>query len=403
MIRLRPVHFAAALACAGLVACSSNRGQGAAAGAAEAPTAGHQEVARTLVAAAMIHPGDKVMISGGIRDWQLLQNIALETMKAGGQPLITMGGDELTRRSYEEVPASYDSMPQTFGLGMVNLIDAQIVVEVPDSDNVLAAVPADRIAARSKAGMPVSQAFLRRGVRLVDLGNGLYPTAQRASRFGMSQADVADIFWKAVAVPPDTIRTRGGALRDALGAGSRVTLTSPSGTNISFAVNTSRAFVSDGALTADKVRQGGFAAETWLPAGELLVPVNVGTAEGTVVVPKLIFQGNEIDSLTLHFANGKLTDMSAKSGLEALRALYDASTGGKDVFSYVDLGLNPEMTLPTDAGPIVWMAAGGVTVGLGDNTGWGGTNVSSFGLALPVGHATLSVDGKDLISGGALQ
>jgi len=344
-----------------------------------------------------------VMVSGGIRDWQLLQNIALETMKAGGQPMITMGGDELTRRSYDEVPASYDSTPQTLGLGLTNLIDAQIVVEVPDSDNVLAGVAAERIAARNAADTPVGQAFLRRGVRLVDLGNGLYPTAQRASRFGMPQAEVADMFWKAVAVPPDSIRATGAALRDALAAGSRVTLTAPNGTNISFAVNTARAFVSDGALTADKIRQGGFAAQTWLPAGELLVPVTLGTAEGTVIVGKYIFQGTRIDSLRLTFAKGKLTDMSAQSGLDALRALYDASSGGKDVFSYLDLGLNPEMRLPTDAGPIVWMAAGGVTVGLGDNTGWGGTNVSSFGLAIPVGHATLAVDGRELISGGALK
>jgi leucyl aminopeptidase (aminopeptidase T) len=404
MIRPRVAYLTIPLTLAALGACSRSKVEAPAKEApAAAPTAGHEDVARTLVAAAMIHTGDKVMVSGGMRDWQLLQNLAIETMKAGGQPLITLGGDQLSRRSYDEVPASYDSLPQTLGLGLVNLMDAQILVEASDSDNVMAGVPAARIAARSKAGMPVGQAFLRRGVRFVDLGNGLYPTAQLATRLGRPQAEVADMFWKAVAVPPDAIRARGAALRTALAGGTRVSLTAPNGTNITFAVMAARAFVSDGALTAEKVAQGGYAAETWLPAGELLVPVALGTAEGTVVVDKYLFQGATIDSLRLTFAKGRLTDMSAKSGLDALRALYDASTGGKDMFSYIDLGLNPEMRLPTNAGPIVWMAAGGVTVGMGDNTGWGGTNVSSFGLAVPVSGATLAVDGRELISAGGLK
>jgi hypothetical protein len=110
-----------------------------------------------------------------------------------------------------------------------------------------------------------------------------------------------------------------------------------------------------------------------------------------------------IDSLVLHFSAGKMTSMTAKSGLDPLRALYDASTGGKDMFSYLDLGLNPAVQLPTNSGRIVWMAAGAVTVGTGDNTGWGGSNVSSFGLSLPVSGATLAVDGRQVIAAGVLK
>ena len=54
-------------------------------------------------------------------------------------------------------------------------------------------------------------------------------------------------------------------------------------------------------------------------------------------------------------------------------------------------------------GRIVWMAPGGVTIGLGDNTGWGGTNVSSFGLAGAVSAPTLEANGKALIENGALK
>jgi hypothetical protein len=131
--------------------------------------------------------------------------------------------------------------------------------------------------------------------------------------------------------------------------------------------------------------------------------VALGTAEGKVVVDKLVFQGTTIEALTLVFSKGKLTSMTAQPGLDALKALYDASSGGKDQFAYIDLGLNPEATLPTNTGRVVWMAPGGVTIGLGDNTGWGGTNVSNFGLAGAVSSATLAADEKVLIENGTLK
>ena len=62
-----------------------------------------------------------------------------------------------------------------------------------------------------------------------------------------------------------------------------------------------------------------------------------------------------LEGLTLAFSKGTLTSMTAKSGLEALKAQYDASGPGKDKFSYIDMGLNPDVNLPTNTGRIVWM------------------------------------------------
>jgi aminopeptidase len=398
------------LACAvGLAALATWSASNAATPAPVAKAAGASRadhlkaVANTMVRAGMVGAGDKVQISGSVRDIQLLENLAVETMKAGGQPLITVFSDQLGRRAYDEVPASYDSQPQTLGLALVNAFDVQLSVDVGVSENIMAGVPASRMAARAAANQPVVETFLKRGVRSVNLGNGLYPTAALAKRLGKTQAEVTSIFWKAALVSPETIRAKGEAIRSALTAAKQVTLSSANGTNITFAVVAGKGFVSDGAITVDKVKQGSAATQTWLPAGELLVPVALGTAEGKVVVERYAYQGTTIEGLTLAFSKGALTSMTARSGLGALKALYDASSGGKDQFSYIDIGLNPEAKLPTNTGRIVWMAPGGMTIGMGDNTGWGGTNVSSFGLAGSVRGATLSVDGKALIKNGVLQ
>ena len=363
----------------------------------------HRDVAKSMVSSAMVKTGDKVWVYGSVRDYALLEDLAIETMKAGGQPIINVTSEQLMRRSYDEVPTSYDSQPQTLELAMMNTFDVMLSVDVGENEGIMAGVPAERIAARSKADMPVMQAMVERNMRYVGLGNGLYPTQALASRLGVPQADLAATFWKAVAVPPELVRAKGESMRATLVAAKKVTLKSANGTNLTFGVEAAKGFVSDGAITPERVKQGKGAASTWLPAGELLVPVAMGSAEGTIVIDKMVFQGKTIEGLKLAFSKGKLTSMTAKSGLEPLKALYDASGSGKDQFSYIDVGLNPEAKLPTNTGRIVWMAPGNVTIGLGDNTGWGGTNVSEFGLAAAVTAPTLTVDGKTLIDKGALK
>ncbi|HTR78347.1 MAG TPA: hypothetical protein VMH39_09565, partial [Gemmatimonadaceae bacterium] len=271
---------------------------------------------------------------------------------------------------------------------------------VGESDSVLAGIPAARIAARAQQGVPVNQLFLKRAIRSVSLGNGIYPTATLAARLGIPLAQLSDVFWKAAAVPPDTIRARGEALRAALSAAKQVTLTSANGTNITFAVAAAKGSVSDGALTPEKVKMGGAASQTWVPAGEFLVPVVAGSAEGKVVVDTSIVQGTVVTGLTLTYHKGVLASMTAASGLDPLKAEYDAAKSGKDAFSFIDVGLNPAVQLPTNSGRIVWMAAGGVTVGMGDNTGWGGSNVSDFTYVGAVRAPTLTADGKALIDNG---
>lgn len=398
------------LACAGVLAACSPKGSAAdstivqQAGAPTATAADkHEGVAKNLAHAAMIKAGDRILVVGSVRDAELLEDIAVETMKLGGQPLVAIGSDRLTRLSYDQVPAQYDGASPALGMALVNAFDVQYAIDIGESDSLLAGVPAARIAARSKAGLPVAQATLKRNVRFVNLGNGLYPTAQVASRLGIPQATLAEMFWRSAAVAPETMRTKGEAARAALAAGKVVTITAANGTNITFATEAAKGFVSDGALSAENIKKGGSAVTTWLPAGELLVPIVVGSADGKIVVDKMIYQGVVITGLTFTFSKGKMTGMTAAAGIEGMQAAYDAAGGGKDLLSYIDLGLNPEVKLPLNTGRTVWMAAGAVTLGSGDNTGWGGTNVSNFGIAMPVSGATVSIDGKAIIENGVLK
>lgn len=359
-------------------------------------------VARNLVRAGMVKQHDKVLITGSVRDAQLMEDIAIEVMKLGAEPLISLNSERIARRSYDEVPAMYDTLTPALGLAMINTFDVQIAVDVGETEGLLAGVPPSRRAARAKAGEPVNKLFFERNVRFVNLGNGLYPTATLSRRLGVPQARLANVFWRAAATSPAELRTRGEAMRSIFASGKQVTLTHPNGTNLTFAVDASRGFVSDGMLTADKVKQGAAAANTWLPAGELILPAKAGTASGKVVIDRSLYDGKVIRGLTLTYNNGGLVSMTGE-GVEGLRAAYDAAGGGKDQFAYIDIGLNPETRLPVGTGRLVWTASGSVAVGLGDNRGFGGTNVSDFGLSSQLGGATVKVDGRTVVDSGALK
>lgn len=362
-----------------------------------------QDVARNLVQSARVTTGDKVVVTGSVRDAALMEHVAIETMKVGGQPLIVLNSDQLSRRSFDEVPEKYDTNEPALDLMLVNAADVQIAIEVGETEGLFAGVPQARLTARAKAYEPVIEAVLRRNVRLVSLGNGLYPTAALSQRLGISQPELGSTFWEAASVPPDALRAKGAALRDVIAKAKNLTITHPNGTNVSFAVDAGRGFVSDGAISADQVKQGGAAVQTWLPAGELVLPATAGTASGTVVVDKVLWRGKEIRDLTLAYSKGRLTSMTAASNLEGLKEAYDGAGGAKDQFGFIDIGLNPKAKLPLGTGRIIWMAPGAITLGLGDNRAFGGTNASEFALATQLGGATLKADGVTVIENGNLR
>ena len=362
-----------------------------------------QLVAGNLVKAALVAAGDQVVITGSVRDAALLEDLAIETMKAGGQPLIALGSEQLARRSYDEVPASYDTMPPKLDLALINVFDVQIAVDVGETEGLLAGVPQERRTARAKAAEPANAAFLRRGTRTVSLGNGIYPTATLAGRLGIGQTELTTAFWKAAGVPPETVRAKGEALLAAFAGAGQVTLTHANGTSLTFAVDANRGIISDGAITPENARRGGAAASTWIPAGELILPARPGTAEGTVVIDRLLWDGKEIHNLTLAYSKGRLTSMTADNDFAGLKAAYDAAGGAKDQFGYVDIGLNPEASLPVGTGRTVWMAPGAIAVGLGDNRFFGGNNASDFGLAGQLGGATLKAGETVLVENGTLK
>jgi aminopeptidase len=362
----------------------------------------YRSVAEKVVAqSARVKEGDVVLINGSDEDLPLLEDLAIEVRKRGGSPIITAASTGFNRRSYDEVPAKYDAVPPKATLKLIQAIDVFIGTEAGEQRN-LKDVPAERIAARSKSFSAVGAVSRKRNIRTVFLGNGLYPSEENADQFGLSRRELGDLLWDGVNIDFAQLQQSGAAVQRALAGGKEVRITAPNGTDLRMRIAGRPAYVSDGVISPEDQSKGWPATTVWLPAGEVyLVPVP-GTAEGVLVADRDFFRGERIEGLRLEFKGGKLTAMTAKSGLEQLKALYDASGPGRDELGALDVGINPGLKLPTDKPIDPWSRTGMVTIAVGNNTWAGGTNESSFSVTPHLPNATLAVDGKVLVEGGKL-
>lgn len=388
------VFLVAALLVIPAAECSQQKGTGV----------DYEALAKKLVTqCANIHEGDYVLVTGGVRDFELLEDIAVNVRKVGAFPLVSLRSDRMWRRGFDDVPAKYDSQGVEFDLKLAALITAQIDVDFTEEQAWLAQVPPERVATFWKTLFPVFDLLLKRNVRWVQLGNGLYPTSEKAKQFGISQRELSRIFWDGVNADYSKIQSTGKAVKAALASGKQVHIINPNGTDLKMQIEGRPVFVSDGVISADDVQTGGAACQVWLPAGEVYLAPVPGTAEGKVVVDRQFFQGNEIQNLTLTFKAGKLTSMTAKSGLEPLKASYDAAGPGKEVFASIDVGINPDVRLVPGSRMANFVPTGMVTVGIGNNFWAGGENNVGYMMYSFLPGSTLEVDGKVLVEKGVLK
>jgi aminopeptidase len=373
-------------------------------GPPKAPTDLEQLAGRLVTQSAGIKAGELVLVSGGAQDQELLENIAVHVRRLGAFPLVTLNSDRLSKRLLFDVPETYDAQDDALGAKLAESFDAVIAVDYSLDETVMAGADPKRLAARAKMNQPVIDAFMKRKVRQIEVGNGLYPTEWRAKRFGMTGDELAKTFWEGVNVDYADLSARADQVKTAIAGGREIRLKDANGSDLRVRIEGRPVFASDGIITAEEAKQGGAAVNVYLPAGEVYVTPVDGTAEGKIVRPKEYFEGKEIQNLTLTFAGGKLTSMTGSGpGFEPLKALYDAASPGKEMFSVVDLGINPKVQLPADAAVGTWVPAGTITVGMGNNLWAGGTNKTPYAYYVSLPGTTVMLDDKVIIENGRLK
>ena len=116
--------------------------------------------------------------------------------------------------------------------------------------------------------------------------------------------------------------------------------------------------------------------EIELPAGVLRVAPLEETVAGTLVIPILRIGSDTARMVQLDFSKGRVTDVRAESGAEAVRAML-AKAPALTGFRELGIGFNPALVVPPNepAIPYAGYGAGMVRLSLGDNRELGGRGV----------------------------
>jgi leucyl aminopeptidase (aminopeptidase T) len=141
----------------------------------------------------------------------------------------------------------------------------------------------------------------------------------------------------------------------------------------------------------------------WLPAGEAFTSPLETSANGILRVDSAEYRGIKVRDLRLMFSDGRVVDLTAEKGADALQEALLLSGGDKDRIAVIDVGLNPHSRLIPGSTYHSYEMEGVVTVGIG-GISWAPTeNRSDFAATFFLPNATLEADGRVIVKEGKLQ
>ena len=188
---------------------------------------------------------------------------------------------------------------------------------------------------------------------------------------------------------------------------SDVRVTTPAGTDVTFRIGDRAVTKQDGNATAARAQRALnlIDREIELPAGAIRVAPLEESVRGTIAFPPSVWGGTTVEGLVLTFAAGRVVDVRAEQGLDAVLAEMDTAGDAGRAFREFALGFNPLLAV-SEVGdawiPYYGYGAGVVRLSLGDNSELGGTVGGGYVRWNFFTDATVTVDGEVWVEGGRL-
>ncbi len=221
-------------------------------------------------------------------------------------------------------------------------------------------------------------------------------TEENARTFGVDRADWEEQLVAASSRNPAAFAPTVRVLEKGLGGRGEAHLTHPNGTDLTLALG-DFPIQKDLGVLPPKKEWGLFNRMINVPPGSVYVALDASTADGTLVANRTSTTNGLLKGGHWTFEDGRLTEYDYAEGGDAFARRFKAATGRKDRPSFLEVGINPDL----HGGPLLEEnELGAVTVGVGNNTGFGGKNKSSIFDFLTLAGATLTIRGRPLVKGG---
>lgn len=391
MIELKQVGAVALAIAAGAVTSSAQPGKAA---------PNYVEIANRIVGTtANVKEGDIVELQGTPADMPFLEELSIACSQRGAWPIIVTGSESLSKKWLIQSLATYDDKVDAAQMALAKSVNVIISLPAVRDSSIYAGFPGDRAAKLGKARSAVDGVLLARSVRRVELDNGLAPSPTRARLLGIDEAEMGALYWSGLAADYSGIQAKAKQVGELLAKANEVHITLANGTDLKLKIN-HKSQTSDGVITDAKVKAGGSQVLAWLPAGEVIVTPVPGTVEGKLVDDRMVWIGKEILGVTADIKAGKITNLTAKSGWDAVKPFYDARPANKVEISAIDFGINP--VIRTGGKLETYPGAGNVSITTGANDWAGGTIKGQVGIGFTMSGATVTLDGKPFITNGVL-
>jgi len=200
-----------------------------------------------------------------------------------------------------------------------------------------------------------------------------------------------------VETDPAAMGATGARLARTLIGGSELQITAPNGTDVRLRLRRRVPWVDDG--TVDRRDRG--RSVTSVPGGTVVVAVDERSAEGTAIADRPSFlSSGRVEGGQWDLERGRLREYWYTSGTEAFDREFGSAPTGREVLGLVAIGLNP--SLPAGVPQAEDARAGTVTLAVGGNSAYGGSNSCRFLSWITLGEATVAVDGAPLVDRGEL-
>ena len=365
-------------------------------------TLDYPAIARTLVRQLALRPGERVLSIAHPGTFDDLQPwIRYEVMRAGG---IDLGVVDVLR---EPVPEAFDAAVLAKGARearahyktMFRDVDAAIMMPGANTSH-----PA-YLAMQDWLNEDLQEHRGRRTIHFHWIENGsAYPIAgqplpPRPAMDAVYQRALLDTDYTALAASE---RTFARAL-----AGGDVHITSAAGTDLRFRAGDRPANLQDGDASAARAAKGRVLVdhEIELPAGVVRVAPIEETVEGVIAFPPSQWDGRAVDGLRLRFSRGRVVDITAAAGREAVEAEMQRAGDAGRAFREIGLGFNPLLAVPDRQPwiPYYGYGAGVVRLSLGDNAELGGAVRGGYVRWNFFTDLTIAVGGTTWVRAGRLE
>lgn len=356
---------------------------------------------RIVETSAAVKPGEAVVIAGGKHTIPLMEALAIEIQKAGGFPTILLASDSVTRSYYRDVPEEYLKQEPRYFATWVRAV--QVWIGLPNEEDfaaLVSGVPEARVAKAAEAGQFIAKVANESGLRFVGVG---FPSRGEAASNGVPFAAYERMQWAGIGADYALIGRAGDRVREALRGAKSVHVTSPAGTDITFSLGDRHVSVDDGQVTDDEAKAASLLERgATLPGGRVMVPPIETSASGTVVVPRNRCRDVVVTDNRFQVRDGKVVGLTARKGAKCLTDGLTAYSGPADRLGSFSIGLNPALHAIPGSAYFPGNAVGMVYLGFGGNAFLGGENDTPGGIAVPIERATVTADGKPIVTNGRL-